>query len=248
MTPRGRAAFAPPCAGNGRSSSVTAMVEQAIFGDEAGTTQFNAKASKYFILTTATLADCAVADPLLALRRQLAWEGVETHPEFHACEELQPVRDRVLDAMETLDFRIDATVFEKRKAMPRIRQTEAYFYQFAWFYHLKYLVTYQMGHTADLRLLVVPATLAGRGKKQEAFSNAVRSVVSQVAWLADARCVFWSARTDPCLWLADYASWAIQRKYEHTWQGQPDTRSYDRIKAKIRTEFNIFAGGKVYYY
>jgi hypothetical protein len=223
------------------------MVEWHVFGDEAGTLRFNAKASRFFILTTVALRDCSVADPLLALRRQLAWEGVPTHPEFHASEEDQPVRDRVFDLLETLHFRIDATIYEKRKAMPRVRMTEAYFYQFAWFYHLKYLTGYHLNQP-DLRLLVVPATLAGRGKKQEAFSRAVQSVVEQVAWLADARCAFWSARTDPCLWLADYCCWAIQRKYEHTWQGAPDTRSYDRIKSKIRSEFPIFERGTTYYY
>jgi hypothetical protein len=220
--------------------------EWCVFGDEAGNLKFNPKASPYFILTTVTLADCSIADPLLTLRRKLAWDGVDTHPEFHATEERQAVRDRVFDVIETLDFQIDSTVFEKRKAMPRIRPSEADFYQFAWFYHLKYLA-YRFNQP-NVRLLVVPATLAGRGKKQTAFSNAVQSVVWQVAYLADARCSFWMARSDPCLWLADYCSWAMQRKYEHTWLGQPDTRSYDRIQPKIRSEFAIFSGGNTYYY
>jgi hypothetical protein len=222
------------------------VTEWHVFGDEAGNLKFNTKASRYFILTTVTLGDFTEADALLGLRRQLAWEGIATHPEFHATEEHQSVRDRVFDVIETLDFSIDSTIYEKRKAIPRIRSSEADFYQFAWFYHLKYLA-YRFNRT-NLRLLVVPATVVGRGKKQAAFENAVRSVVWQVAWLADTRCAFWMARTDPCLWLADYCSWAIQRKYEHTWQGQPDTRSYDRIRPKIRSEFAIFANGNAYYY
>jgi hypothetical protein len=57
------------------------------------------------------------------------------------------------------------------------------------------------------------------------------------------------ARTDQCLWVADYCSWAIQRKWERTWQGQPDDRSHKLIAAKIRSEFNIFgAGAKTYCY
>jgi hypothetical protein len=222
------------------------MVEWHVFADEAGTLQFNPKASRYFILTTVTIGDCSCGDALLALRRQLAWEGIESHPEFHASEEFQPVRDRVFDLLETLDFRVDTTIFEKRKAMPHTRVSEAHFYQFAWFYHLKYLAFHL--NQPHVRLLVVPATLAGRGKKQAAFSAAVREVVSQVAWLADARCAFWAARTDPCLWVADYCCWAIQRKYEHTWQGQPDTRSYNRIKPRLHSEFDIFARSGVFYY
>jgi hypothetical protein len=172
---------------------------------------------------------------------------VQTHPEFHACEEQQSVRDRAFDVIQTLDFKIDSTIFEKRKAMPRTRQTEADFYQFAWFFHLKYLAN--RFNQPDVRLLVVPATLAvGRSKKQSAFSAAVHSVVNQVAYLADAHCAFWMARTDPCLWLADYCSWAIQRKYEYLWQGEPDIRSYDRIRAKLRSEFDIFRHGQTMYY
>ncbi len=222
------------------------MGDWCVFGDEAGNLQFNPKGSRYFVLTTVTLADPTVGVALLALRRKLAWEGIESHPEFHASEEQQPVRDRVFDALDDLQFDIDSTIFEKRKVVPRNRRSEAYFYQFAWFYHLKYLA-YRFNQP-NIRLLVVPATLVGRGKKQQAFSSAVKSVVRQVAWLAEAQCAFWMARSDPCLWLTDYCSWAIQRKYEHTWQGQPDTRSYDRIRAKIRSEFDIFSVGKVLYY
>ena len=222
------------------------MAEWHVFGDEAGTLQFNPKASRYFILTTITVPDYSAGDALLSLRREMAWEGLESHPEFHAVEELQEIRDRVFQIIPALNFQIDSTIFEKRKVLPRNRQSEAYFYQFAWFYHLKYLA-YRFNQSG-IRLLIVPATIAGRKSKQVAFSNAVQNVVAQVAYLADARCAFWMARTDPCLWLTDYCSWAIQRKYEHTWQGQPDTRSYDLIRQKIRSEFNIFAGGTTLFY
>jgi hypothetical protein len=223
------------------------MAHRYVFGDEAGTLQFNPKASRYFILTTVTLPDCTTGDELLKLRRDLAWEGVESHPEFHASEETQEVRDRVFDVLDPLDFRVDATIFEKRKALPRNRQSEAYFYQFAWFYHLRYLCQFRLNQP-DLRLLVIPATLGGRGKRQEAFAGAVRSVVYQVAAVAEAQCAFWMGRSDPCLWLADYCCWAIQRKWEHTWQGSPDVRSYDRIRSKIKSEFDIFALGTTTYY
>lgn len=217
-----------------------------VFGDESGTLQFDPKASRYFILTTVTIPDYSAGDTLLALRRKLAWEGIPTHPSFHATEEDQQVRDRVFDALDDLSFDIDATIYEKRKVVPRNRATEADFYQFAWFYHLRYLA-YRLNQP-NVSLLVVPATIGDRRKKADAFAAAVERAVRQVATLADARCAFWMARTDPCLWLADYCSWAIQRKWEHTWKGQPDTRSYDRIRTKIRTEFPIFAGGVQTYY
>jgi hypothetical protein len=45
------------------------------------------------------------------------------------------------------------------------------------------------------------------------------------------------------LQIADYVTWAVQRKYE-----QQDDRSYDLIKAKIRSEFKPFEAGPTVYY
>lgn len=98
------------------------------------------------------------------------------------------------------------------------------------------------------RLLVVPATLGDRRKKQELFSEAVRDVVQRTSTVREARCAFWRARTDPCLWAVDYCSWAIQRRWEHTWRGEPDDRSHRLIQDKIGSEFEIFRlGARTYY-
>lgn len=43
--------------------------------------------------------------------------------------------------------------------------------------------------------------------------------------------------------IADYCSWAIQRKWE-----SGDQRSYDLIRDKIRSEFDAFSTGSMYYY
>ncbi len=218
-----------------------------IFGDESGQLEFHPKASRYFILTTVVVPDCRVLDELLWLRRQLAWEGLSGHPEFHATDEQQPVRDRVFEVLRHLDFRIDATIFEKRKAHPDLYTTADRFYRYAWFYHFKYLARCVLRDPGS-RLLVVPATLGERRKKQELSPDAVRDVVRRTARVREAHCAFWRARTDPCLWAVDYCSWAIQRKWEHTWQGMPDDRSYRLIREKICSEFEIFKRGSTTYY
>lgn len=218
-----------------------------MFGDEAGTLVFSPKdKSKYFILTTVTFQDLAICDQLLKLRRDLGWEQIETHVEFRASEEKQAVRDRVFDLLGRLDFRIDSTIFEKRKVKPDIHKSTTHFYKLAWFYHLRYVV--QTIYRPDSRLMVVAATIGERKKRQEIFAAAVRDVVRQVAPFRQANCAFWMARTDPCLWVADYCSWAIQRKWEHTWRGQPDERSYNLIRNKIRSEFDIFRLSAITYY
>jgi hypothetical protein len=221
--------------------------EMYLFGDESGQLDFNPKTSRYFILTTILVADCRIFDELLALRRRLAWEGVPCHPEFHATDELQPIRDRVFEVLRRLDFRIDATIFEKRKARPDLYTTADRFYKHAWYYHFKFLAQ-QVIRDRTTRLLVVPATLGERKKKQEMFSRAVRDVVRQTARARQAQCAFWRARTDPCLWAVDYCSWAVQRKWEHVWNGAPDERSYRLIQDKIASEFDIFKRSTETYY
>jgi hypothetical protein len=218
-----------------------------VFADEAGTLAFSAKdRSRYWILTTVTVSDCSIGDALLSLRRKLAWEGVATHPEFRASEERQPVRDQVFASLQGLDFRVDATIYEKRKVQPHIAGHSVYFYQLAWYYHLRHLIPAIA--PPGSRLLLVAATIGERRRTQEAFAEAVRKVIQQVAPGRDARSAFWLARTDPCLWLADYCSWAIQRKWEHQWQGAPDDRSRRLISGHIRSEFDIFHRSTELYY
>ena len=213
-----------------------------VFADEAGNFDFRrtAGATAYFILTTVTMADCRPGDALLELRRQLAWEGMRLTPDFHATEESQPVRDRVFAVLQTLDFRIDATIFEKPKAMPKIRTSHDYFYKLAWFEHFKHVAPkiYKFGG----ELLVVAASMGTR-KRQSILHQAVEDVVSQVTSFDEYRTAFWTAPSDPCLWVADHCSWAIQRKWE-----RDDARSYDLISSKIKSEFDIFRRSKTTYY
>jgi hypothetical protein len=62
-------------------------------------------------------------------------------------------------------------------------------------------------------LFVVASSLQIKRKKQ-AIHWAVKDVVQQVSPTAIFHTAFWSAVSDPCLQVADYGTWAIQRKYE----------------------------------
>ena len=105
-----------------------------VYGDESGNFDFSDQegASRYFILTTVTVVDRAIESNLLDLRRELAWEGESLAGGFHATNDKQRVRDRVFTVLGRYDFRMDATILEKRKADPRIRPTPALFYGFTW--------------------------------------------------------------------------------------------------------------------
>lgn len=218
------------------------MARKYIFADESGNFDFShgPGASRYFILTTVTADSCAFGDALVSLRRELAWDGKGLSSQFHASTDDQATRDCVFAALQGHAFRVDATILEKAKAQPHLRATEQTFYQYAWFYHLKYLARRVAGRQDNL--LVVGASL-GTKQRRQLFHKAIEDVVAQVAPTVNARTAFWSAESDPCLQVADYCSWAIQRKWERN-----DERSYTLIAERVRSTFEPFRNGATLYY
>lgn len=111
------------------------------FGDEAGNFDFSRGqgAARYFVLCTVSADSCDVGDDLLHLRRELGWRGLHLeHHSFHATEDPQAVRDEVYDLLGRSDFRVDATILEKRKAQPHL-ESERALYKMAWFLHFKHI-------------------------------------------------------------------------------------------------------------
>ena len=193
-----------------------------------------------FILTTVSIGDHSIATDLLDLRRDLAWNGVGLRGEFHATEDKQLVRDAVFNVLQRHSFRIDATIVDKSKTQPHLRPTQERFYHYAWYYHMKY-ITPRIASISD-ELLMIAASV-GIKKKRAAFHAAIKDVMDQVSPTKAMETAFWPAAVDPCLQVADYCSWAIQRK----WESQ-DTRPYDLIKDKILTEYDLFRSGMTTYY
>lgn len=211
-----------------------------LFSDEAGNFDFRTGrgATKYFILGTVVMTDTDVGHELIELRRELAWQGVGLESCFHATEDKQVVRDAVFDVLDGADFRADFTVFEKSKTQPH-RQNMEGFYKLAWFMHMKHVGPKVIGRRDEV--LVVAASL-GTKKRRRAIRLGIEDVISQVTprpW----EVAFWPADSDPCLQVADYCTWAVQRK----WEGGDD-RSYKRIENKIATEYDIFWWGNHHYY
>jgi hypothetical protein len=217
------------------------MARVYVFGDEGGDLVFARKpsVSRYFIIGTVTMGDCSVGNKLLELRRELAWQGTQLEM-FHATSDKQRVRDRVYDVLANSDLRIDATILDKRKAQDHLRNDTLYFYKMAWFLHFKYVAPQICGPLDDL--FVVASSLQIKKKKQ-GVKKAVADVVLQASPTAVFHSAFFAAASDPCLQAADYATWAVQRKWERN-----DSRSYNLIRPKIATAFEPFAiGSKTYY-
>jgi hypothetical protein len=212
-----------------------------VFADEGGDFVFKRGAgiSNYFMIGTATMSDCTIGTALVDLRRELAWNGLVLD-QFHAHNDKQRVRDRVFDVIAASDVRIDVTILDKTKTQDHLRANPLRFYKQAWYLHFKYVAQGIAGSLDEL--FVVTSSLQIKRKKI-AIHTSVRDVVQQVSPTALFHTAFWPAISDPCLQVADYATWAIQRKYE-----MGDTRSYDLIKPLIKTEFEPFKlGPKTYY-
>jgi hypothetical protein len=213
-----------------------------LFADESGNFDFSRKsgASTYFIVTTISADHCGVGDDLITLRRDLAFSGMGLGSAFHATTDEQAVRDRVFPVIAASGIRVDSTILEKAKSKPSTRLSDESFYKLAWYLHLKYVAS-QVAAPHD-ELLVVAASV-GTKKRRATFHAAVRDVVQQVSPTLTYQVASWDSMSDPCLQVADYVSWAIQRRWE-----RDDRRSYDLVKHLIRSEFKPFDAGSVTYY
>lgn len=213
-----------------------------LFADESGCFSFTRglNVSRYYIVCTVVMPSCEVGTSLLDLRRQLVWDKQPVSDYFHATTDKQVVRDAVFNLIMQADFTIQATIMEKAKAQPQTRISEEVFYQYGWNYHFQYSSKKYLG--PDNELMITVASI-GTKKKRIAFEDAVRTVVRQKIKRSQWVAAFWPCSTDPCLQIADYCTWAIQRKWE-----RGDSRAYDIIKDRINYEFDLWSHGTIYYY
>lgn len=220
------------------------MTRRYLFADEAGDFEFRTgnNISRFFIVCTMTLDDCQIGNDLLALRRQLAWEGLPVGSHFHATSDKVVVRDRVYDLLlnGNYAFRIQATIMEKRKALPRIRPTKERFFQYGWYYHFKNAIRPML--PAGDELLITTASI-GTKKGQAVYTSAVNDVVGQHLPRDRWKTHFPRSEADPCLQAVDYCTWAIQRKWE-----RGETDAFDRIEPYIEYEFDLWKHGTTYHY
>lgn len=215
-----------------------------VFADESGNFDFSRKrdATRYFILATVSFFDDkAACRDLEELRYDLAWRGIDHPGPFHATEDQQTVRDEVYQTLASHDFRVDALIVEKSKAQPQIRSSEAMFYQYVWWLHMKHVAPQLAGAWDEL--LVIAASIGGKKAKRNAFHTAVRRVMRQVTPTLRMGTAAWRADSDTGLQIADYCAWALKRKWEDA-----DFRSYALIQNKLHSEFDVFARGARHYY
>lgn len=213
-----------------------------IFADEAGDFEFRHghNISRYFIVCTVAMESCQIGNDLLSLRRSLAWHDYNLGDCFHATTDKQVVRDQVFDVIADYSFTIQATIMEKTKAQPQVRRTRARFYKTGWYFHFRHGMPPIATTHSEVH---VTAASIGVRRERQLFKSTVSDVINQTisgrSWSTD---VF-PAATDPCLQVADYCAWAIQRKWERN-----DYLSYDIIRGKVTYEYDLWAHGTRRYF
>ena len=214
-----------------------------LYGDEAGCFAFlkNGRASKYFIVCNVEMPDATLGNDLLELRREMVWNKRPLGDFFHATEDKQAVRDEVYNLIKGSSINISATILEKSKAQPQVRVNSERFYKHAWYFHLSGVAA-KMNLQATDQVVITTASV-GTKKGQSAFSDSVNDVVRQRMLRGEYRTHFCSSASDPCLQIADYCTWAIQRKWE-----RGDHRSYDLVSHLISHEYETWKHGTTHYY
>lgn len=226
------------------------MARKYLFADESGNFDFRCHeqypgASRYFAVGTVLIVGDAAVEALeadmLKLKRQLAWNNVVHDDALHAAQDPQAVRNAVFELLRDHDFKVDVTLLEKAKSQPQLRSSDPTFYQYAWWFHFKYVAPNYI--KAGDELMVVAASL-GTKKKRQAFKGAVESVVSQCTDIRVPRQIaFWPVEAQPCLQVADYSVWAVSRAWE-----KGDDRARQQLGSKLRSEWDYFRWGPTYYY
>ncbi len=177
---------------------------------------------------------------LQQLRHDLLMKGAPVNDYFHATTDAQVIRDAVYENIVQYEYSVQATICEKAKAQPQITSSKARFYKTPWYYHCKIGLA-PLFRDADE--VIITAASLGTKKERLTFTNALGDVMRQNLGGKRHTVDFRPCQADPCLQIADYCAWAIQRKWE-----RGDERSYDLIKNRITREFDLWEHGKHRFY
>lgn len=213
------------------------------FIDEGGNLDFSDHGTKYFTLTCLSKERPFRAyQEITELKYDLIENGINLEY-FHASEDSWPVKNKCIDIISKnlQGIRVDSVIIEKRKAVAGLRQDEV-FYPKMLGYLIRYVVqqytieNYSMLHIFTDRIPV--------NKKRRAIEKAIKITLSEM--LPD-QCrykIFHHDSKSNCdLQIADYFNWLIGRKW-----GRGETILYNRVQKVIKSEFDIFKTGGMYYY
>ena len=211
-----------------------------VFLDEAGNLDFSGNGSKYFVLGGITKER-----PFHAYREltEFKYDQVERGTAleyFHASDNAQAVRNGVFDINEKnlAGVAVDAIIVEKQKVDAWLREEERFLPKIFGTLLREILRHYSLDEFAEV--IVFTDSLPVQ-RKREAVEKGVKTALASI--LPDTvryRVLHHASKSNMDLQIADYCLWAIYRKWNT--KGQ-DTRSFDRVRAAVRREWDVLESG-----
>jgi len=198
--------------------------------DESGDLNFSAAGSRYFIFTAAWTYDPApLAHELNGLRFQIIKEGHgERLSSFHAREDAEPKRDRVIEVLLKYGtWNFASIVVEKRRVNPILYDPSAFYPKFTNMV-LRFVFRGRLKPGTPLVLVYID-TFPFTGKRAHAAEVAIKSVC-RVDLPPKLPFHILQHRRESNAWIqiADYCSWSVCRKWE-----QGNTDAYDRLLPRL---------------
>jgi len=155
---------------------------------------------------------------------------------FHASENAQAVRNRVFDIIERnlAGVRVDSIIVEKQKVDAALRAEEQFYPQVLGNLLRAILAQHPL---SEFKEVIVFTDSLPVQRKRSAIEKGVKTTLAAML-PAEVRYRV-ASKSNLDLQIADYCTWAIYRK----WAGQ-DARSFERIRAAVRSEWDVLKAGK----
>ncbi len=201
-----------------------------IFVDEAGDlSDFSVTGSKYFLLAAVVAQDHGPCNELSDLRHDLERESFELPRGFHAKNDPKPRRQRVLKCLKDMHIEVHVVAIRKESIFLHLRTSESWLYGFALRKIADSLSPFLPNESSRKRL-VLPVYSTGLLRRQTAdvCRNTILELFPHVFEIA-----IWESSSHAGLKIADYCSWAIQRKLE-----RDDDTALNEIKNHIKSAFS----------
>ena len=214
-----------------------------LFLDESGNLDFSNRGTRYFVLTSVSMARPFRAYGALDAYKYDCLEYGLENEHFHCAEDNRHVRGKVFDIIGGhLDaVSVDSLIVEKRKTTPALTG-DGRFYPEMLGYLLKHVLSRQSNTEAE-EVIVITDTIPLQ-KRRRAIEKAVKLTLARVLpQRLKYRVLHHDSRSHYGLQIADYCCWAVFRKYE-----RGEMAYFDQIRPAVCSEFDIFRSGTIYHY
>jgi len=209
------------------------------FLDESGNYQFTRHHANFLVYAAVvTSTPSLFCQEFSDLKYELHAQGTCLE-RFHACEDVQAVRNRVFGIISALTgYAIHSIIVRKNRVNPVLHKYGVYSIAY------RTLLRYLIGSWKLDRVCIVVDTVPDQSH-QVTLKSTLKARTTEIM---NARGIPFSidhhtSCSHALLQVADYCAWAIYRKWANN-----DVRSYAHIQGRIRNEYDIFANGDTNYY